>query len=200
MEETILTASKTVEDTVPVIDALSILLAEKLPTAIATVQTALISAQSSAQAIEGTLQILTAIPFLPMEPYNPDVPLPDALGEVATSLDPIPQSLIDMEKSLSTSQGNLTLVSTQVGEIATSVGDLRTTLNDTKQVLAQYQSVLSTLEGQVSVAQDNIGNVLNIVGWVVTVFLIWLGLAQIGLLTQGLEMVGVDIEGENQNQ
>lgn len=199
MEETILTASKTVGDTVPLIDSLAILLAEKLPTAIGTVQTALTSAQTSARSIEGTLQLLTSIPFLPMEPYNPDVPLPDALGEVVTSLDPIPQSLIDMEESLTTSQENLTMISSQVGTISENVGELRTTLNDTKQVIAQYQAVLTTLEGQISIAQANIGNVLNIVGWVVTIFLIWLGLAQIGLLTQGLEMVGVDIEGENKN-
>ena len=200
MENTIQTASKTVGDTVPLIDSFSVLIADKLPGAISAVQTALTSAQTSANAIEGTLKILTAFPLLPMEPYNPDTPLPDALGEVVTSLDPIPQSLIDMEESLTTSQGNLTSIATQVSTISKNVGELRTTLDGTKKVLGQYQTVLTTLEGQISVAQDNLENFLNIGAWVVTIFLIWLGLAQIGLLTQGLEMVGVDVEGENREK
>ena len=200
MENTIQTASKTVGDTVPLIDSFSVLIADKLPGAISAVQTALTSAQTSANAIEGTLKILTAFPLLPMEPYNPDTPLPDALGEVVTSLDPIPQSLIDMEESLTTSQGNLTSIATQVSTISKNVGELRTTLDGTKKVLGQYQTVLTTLEGQISVAQDNLEKFLNIGAWVVTIFLIWLGLAQIGLLTQGLEMVGVDVEGENREK
>jgi len=197
MEDTIQTASKTVEDTVPLIDSFSVLIADKLPSAISAVQSALSSAQTSAEALEGTLKIITAFPLLPMEPYNPDVPLPDALGDVVINLDPIPQSLIDMDKSLTTSQGNLTSISAQVGTIAKNVGELRTTLEGTKKVLSQYQTVLTTLEGQISVAQDNLGKFLNIGAWVVTIFLVWLGLAQIGLLTQGLEMVGFDVEGEN---
>jgi hypothetical protein len=196
MENTIQTASKTVQDTVPLIDSFSVLIADKLPGAVSAVQSALSSAQVSAQAIEGTLKILTAIPLLPIEPYNPDKPLPDALGEVVTSLDPIPQSLIDMQESLSTSQDNLASISTQVSTISKNVGELRTTLEDTKKVLAQYQNVLTTLEGQIGLAQENLENFIKIGAWIVTIFLIWLGLAQIGLLTQGLEMVGVDVEGE----
>jgi hypothetical protein len=93
---TIRTTGKSVKDTLPMIESLTKLTSEDLPATIETTQKALTSAQSSARVIDSTLGLLTTIPLLPLEPYDPQVPLGDSLGSVAKSLEPLPKSLISM--------------------------------------------------------------------------------------------------------
>jgi peptidoglycan hydrolase CwlO-like protein len=167
-----------------------------LPDAILATQSALTSAQSSAKSVESTLTLITAFPLLPFDPYQPEVPLTEALGEVSTSLDPIPQSFVAMEDSLKTSKGNMTMLSAQVAVIANNVGELKTNLADAQKVLSQYQTVLGTLQQQIDAVLGNLPQLLNIMAWVLTVIFVWLGLTQVGLLYQGFEMVGAEGEKE----
>jgi len=190
LENTIRTMGKAVRDSVPLVESLSILIGKDLPDAILATQSALTSAQSSAKSVDSTLTLLTAFPFLPIEPYAPEVPLTDALGEVSASLDPIPQTFVAMEDSLKTSQGNLKLLSAQVAVIANNVGELKTNLADAREVLAQYQAILATLGGQIDAALAILPRLMNLMAWLLTVIFVWLGLTQVGLLYQGLEMVG----------
>ena len=192
LENTIRTSGKAVQDSVPLVDTLSILMGKDLPDAILATQSALNSAQSSAKSVESTLTLLTAFPFLPIDPYQPEVPLTDALGEVSTSLDPIPQSFASMEDSLKTSQGNLKMLSAQVTVIANNVGELKTSLADAQKVLTQYQTVLATLGQQINAALASLPRLMNIMAWLLTVIFVWLGLTQVGLLYQGFEMVGAE--------
>jgi hypothetical protein len=187
IESTIQTASTSIEDTVPLINSFQELLNESLPTAVQSIQTALVSAQSSAQAIEGTLQLLSSIPFLPIGAYNPEIPLGDALGAVSSSLEPIPQSFIDMADNLGTSQDNLVTVADQVSTISQNVGGLKTSLTQTQLVLSQFQTVVSTLQNQIDSVQESLPTAVTGVVWFATIFFFWLGITQIGLLTQGLE-------------
>ena len=196
LENTIRTMGKAIQDSVPLVDSLSILMGKDLPDAILATQSALTSAQSSAKSVESTLTLLTAFPLLPIDPYQPKVPLTDALGEVSTSLDPIPQSFAAMEDSLKTSQGNLTMLSAQVAVIANNVGELKTNLADAQKVLTQYQTVLATLGQQIDAALASLPRLMNIMAWLLTVIFVWLGLTQVGLLYQGFEMVGAEGEKE----
>lgn len=187
MESTIQTAGKSIEDTIPMMESFTELLTNDLPATIQSTQTAIVSAQSSAQAIEGMLQLLSAIPLLPIGTYDPEVPLADALADVSTSLDPIPQSLTDLAEDLETSQDNMTLIAAQVETISINVGALRTNLTQTQEVLSRVRDVIATLQRQVAATRSGLPGGLNAAVWFLTVFFIWLGITQIGLLTQGLE-------------
>jgi methyl-accepting chemotaxis protein len=189
IESTIQTASKSLEDTIPMFDSVTGLLRNDLPTSILSMQTALGSAQAAAQSIEGFLVILSSIPLLPLGTYDPEVPLTGALGDVSTSLDPIPQSFIDMADNLQTSQGNLSLISAQVNIMSGNVGELKTSISQSQEVLAEYQEVIHSLQIRVNSIQSNLPTVLDGIAWVMTIFLIWLGITQVGLLTQGLERI-----------
>jgi len=201
METTIQTAGKSIEDTIPLMESFTELLTNDLPATIRSTQTALVSAQSSAQAIESTLQLLSAIPLLPIGAYDPEVPLAEALAEVSASLDPLPQSLTDLAGNLETSQDNMDLIATQVETISINVGALRSNLTQTKDVLSRVRVVIATLQGQVNNIRSGLPGGLNAAVWFLTVFFIWLGITQIGLLTQGLERlrpeVGAPTTGEN---
>jgi hypothetical protein len=188
-----------VEDTTPLMDSISKLMGTGLPDAILATQSALTSAQSSARSVESTLALITSFPLLPIEPYQPEVPLTDALGNVSASLDPIPQSFTSIEDSMKTSKGNITMLAAQINIIANNVSELRTNLNDAQQVLSQYQMVLGTLQKQVDATLVNLPQLLNGMAWGVTIILVWLGLTQVGLLYQGFEMVGAEGKEEPEN-
>lgn len=199
LENTIRTMGKAVEDTSPLMESISNLMGSGLPDAILATQSALNSAQSSARSVESTLALITSFPLLPIKPYQPEVPLTDALGNVSASLDPIPQSFTSMEDSLNTSKGNIIMLAAQVNIIANNVSELRANLTDAQQVLSQYQAVLSTLQKQVDATLASLPQLLNGLAWGVTIILVWLGLTQVGLLYQGFEMVGGEGKEDQEN-
>ncbi len=87
MESTLTTVAESLAETPELLDAISDLISNDLPDTIGATQASLEAAQSSAEIIENVLIILTSIPFLPGDPYEPEVPLHVSLGEVSTSLD-----------------------------------------------------------------------------------------------------------------
>lgn len=189
LENTIQTASRAIGDSVPIIEALASLMSESLPDAIEATQTSLVTAEDAARSIESTLRLVTSIPLLPLESYDPDVSFVKALGDVSSSLDPIPDSMKEMESSLNKTKGNLTMISAQVSIISRSIGDLKTSLFELQDVLDQYLNVFSTLQERIDSIYNNLPTIVNVSAWITTFIFIWLGIAQLGLLTQGLERV-----------
>ncbi len=189
---TIQTTGQTVSDTLPLIDAISQVTVHDLPVTISSTQTALASAQASAQVVDVTLAALTSIPFLPLAQYQPAVPLSDALGTVSDSLDHIPASLVSLEHSLATASTNLQTIEAQFDRIAADIDGLGLSLAAARSVINQYGQVVATLQAQLALARDNLPRQIDTIAWFITLALIWLGLTQVGLLMQGLEMLGLE--------
>jgi methyl-accepting chemotaxis protein len=189
LESTIQTASKAVDDSVPMVESISGLLSGNFPDAIEATQTGLTTLQDAAGSIESTLQLLTSIPFLPIERYAPEVAFTDALEDVSESLDPISQSLVEMEGTLNTTQGNMIMIAAQLRIMSRNISDLKSSLYDIQLVLEQYQEVITTAQEKVDSIRINLSTIITVTAWIFTIIFIWLGIAQLGLLTQGLERV-----------
>jgi peptidoglycan hydrolase CwlO-like protein len=189
LSATLQTTGKAIKDTNPIVVEVSELVADELPDAIFKTQTALTSAQASARLIERTLTIISNLPLLPIEAYNPPVPLDVALGEVVTSLEPLPDTLSAMESTLSTSQGNLIMIEAEFNIMARHINEINGSLTGARAVITQYQGVVSSLQEQINNLQTNLPTWMNMATWFITIGLVWLGLTQLGLLAQGLEMV-----------
>jgi hypothetical protein len=171
------------------VESISGLLSGSIPQAIGATQTALTSLQSAAATLESTLLLITAIPFLPIEDYAPDISFSTALDDVSESLDAIPESLAAMEDTLNTTQGNLTLLAEQVRIISRNISELKSSINEIQLVMEQYQDVISTVQEKIDSFRSNLSIIITVTAWVFTIIFIWLGIAQLGLLTQGLERV-----------
>jgi peptidoglycan hydrolase CwlO-like protein len=186
---TLQTTGQAINDTSPLVDTIKVLIADDLPVTISATQSALDSAKSSARLIESTLRIITSIPLLPLEDYNPPIPLETALGNVSTSLESLPESLASMEESLNTSQDNLVLIEAEFNTMAQQVEEINTSLTDARLVIGEYQQVVATLDQQIAGLEENLPRWIGILAWFFTFALIWLALTQLGLLAQGAEMV-----------
>lgn len=198
IENTVQTAGKGIDDSVPMVESLSTLLSDNIPQAISATQTGLTTLQDAAGTFESTLQLVTSIPFLPIEGYDPDVSFSDALEDVSQSLDAIPQSLSEMEGTLSSTEGNLVMMGAQINIIARNISELKDSFYEIQLVFAQYQEVISVAQTKLDSFRDSLQTGIIVTAWIFTIIFVWLGIAQLGLLTQGLERV--DMRSANSTQ
>lgn len=194
VEGTTRAVAVTVNDTRPVIQVVSDLTATSLPQTIAGTRSALDVAAASATSIDVILASLGAVNVagfdLGLPEYDPETSLASSLTEINDNLAPLEDSFSDIAVSLETADGNLSTVNTQMVAVADSLSNFDTTITDAKTVTGQYkivlvqqQQVLQTLNTQIPVA----------VTWGVRgvmVLLAYLLIAQVGLLSQGIEMIG----------
>ena len=189
IENTVQTAARGIDDSVPMVKSLSALMSENIPQAISSTQTGLSTLQDAARTLESTLRLITSIPFLPIEGYDPDVSFSAALEEVSQSLDAIPQSLSEMDNTMNATKGNLIMLGAQINIIARNISDLQDSFSEIQLVFDQYQEVISGVQVKLDIFRDNLQIVITVSAWIFTIIFIWLGIAQVGLLTQGLERI-----------
>ena len=183
----------------PTLDALRTLLGTELPDTIEATQDSLASAQTSAMNIDSVLTSLSRIPFLGSLVYNPEVPLNETLGGISDSLDPIPASLRSAKLGLDTAKTNLETMNTDLDEVAKSTDAISASTADAKRVIGEYKTLITGIQTRVDKIQTNLPGQLRLATLAVAVFFIWLALAQIGLYTQGMDILSRGRKSNDQN-
>jgi methyl-accepting chemotaxis protein len=190
LESTVAGVGDTVASSVPVVDSVATLLGEQLPATIQTTQKTLESVAASSETIDELLAVMSAIPFLGVDAYAPEVPLSQGFLDVAAGLEGIPESLqttreqlLTMNESLAGLEGGFDAIAENVGQIATSVGSAHT-------VLQEYGGVIDQLKSSVGWMSKALPTWVKYLRLGVSALLIWLGIAQFALITQGWELIG----------
>jgi methyl-accepting chemotaxis protein len=189
LKNTLEATSRAINATNPMLDSLSDLLTSSIPDSIYAIQNSLATAQSSARVIENFLKTVSSLPLLPIQPYNPPVPLHESLSDVSQSLDALPQSLMEMDKSLDSSRGNLILIEAEFRIMSRNVEQMNASLLDAQGVVDSYQNVVSDLQQRTANLSTNIPRWINNLAWFTTFLLILIAIAQLGLLVQGLTLI-----------
>ena len=195
------TTATTVEDTQPVLDEIDIIMSVTLPSTLEATTDSLYTAQEAAQVLESTIQSLDAFRFLlsdaPLlgdlvgqtgEPYNPEKPLADSLGELAANLEGLPDTFVEMSVNLSDTDDNLGSIQENLITMSDSVGLISSSLGEYKGMIIQSQSSLDDLTSILTSIQSNLPTILNGAVIVLTLFFIWLLAAQVVILSQGWEL------------
>jgi hypothetical protein len=195
------TTATTVEDTQPVLDEIDTIMAVTLPSTLEATTDSLHTAQEAAQVMESTIQSLEAFRFLlsdmPMlgdlvgqtgEPYNPEKPLADSLGEMAANLEGLPDTFVEMSVNLSDTDDNLRSIQENLITMSDSVGLISSSLGEYQGKIIQSQSSLDDLTSILTNLQSNLPTILNWVAIVLTLFFVWLLAAQVVILSQGWEL------------
>jgi hypothetical protein len=179
-----------IDDTVPVIDVAAELLNDQLPSTIETTQDALTSVATSAQLVDGMLGVISAIPLLGTDRYSPEAPLSQGLQDVSDSLDGIPELLLTAGEGLGAGTKSLQAVKEGFAAMGRSIGETTTSLDSAQAVLEDYQQIVADLQGTVSYVDESLPGWLRAIRWGLTLTLVWLGVAQLALITQGWERFG----------
>ena len=201
LSEMLGTTAATVEDTKPVLEELDTILAVTVPTTLESTTDSLYTAQEAAQILESTLQsldtfrvVLSGVPlvgdFLPQtgESYNPEKPLADLLGEMATSLEGLPDTFVDISANLSATGENLESIQGNLVTMSDSVGKISSSLSEYEKMVTQSKSSMDNLASILADLQKNLPAILNGAAIVLSLFLAWLLAAQIVILSQGWEL------------
>lgn len=175
--------------TAPTLDAVSGLLTEQLPETLAATQGTLSSLASTAQIVDDLMLAVSSIPILNIGRYNPETGLSAGIEKVAASLEEIPLSLGEAERGLAVANDSLSGLQRDISAIEDSMTQIATNLEDARAVVADYQRIVVEMQGVVTNVRDNLPEWLRWVRFGLSLVLIWLGIAQLGLLTQGWELV-----------
>jgi hypothetical protein len=191
LQTTVKTTATTLGSIQPLIDDISILMEDELPKTIRATQQSLTTAQESAAVIDTVLITLSAIPLIGI-PYNPEVSLPTALGDVAKTMEGLPEKFIAMKKNLENTGDNLQVVEADLETVAVTIGDIQSGVGQYDSVLKGYQDSLAQVQKQLDGLVKNMPVYINMLVIALTVFLVWMAIAQLGLLTQGWELMHRD--------
>ena len=195
------TTAATVEDTKPILDEFDIIMATTLPSTLKAATDSLYTAQEAATVLESTMKSLDTFRFLlastpmlgdvvklPAESYNPEKPLADSLGELASGLEGLPDTFVKMSANLSNTDDKLAAVQGNLITMSDSVKLISSSLSEYQQMLTQSKSSMDNLTSILTSIQDNLPTILNGVAIVLTLFFAWLLAAQVVILSQGWEL------------
>ena len=179
-----------IDDTAPILDVAAELLGEQLPSTIQATQETLSAVATSARLVDDILGVISVIPFLGTDRYNPDVPLHQGFQDVADGLDGIPEMLLAAGEDLSAGAESLDEIKEGFAAMGQGISETTTSLESAQTVLQDYQTIVGDLEGTLSSVRASLPGWLRTLRWVFTLGLVWFGIAQIGLMTQGWELIG----------
>lgn len=178
--------------TVPAIENLTTLTEEDLPAAIRSAQVSLVSAQDAAQVIDRILRVIAGIPLLGRSlSYNPEVPMHDALGQLVADLDSVPATLEEIGGSISSSDDQLLAIQASLELMAVDIAGVSASLEQGQEVVLEYQLQVNALQIWLARARAGLPGVLDGVAWFFTMSFVWLGMAQVSVILEGLRLLGV---------
>jgi methyl-accepting chemotaxis protein len=195
------TTAAALEETRPVLDNVDTMMAETLPSALKAASDSLLAAEQGAQVLEGAIQsldkfrvLLAATPLLgdllPQSgpSYSPEKPLGASLGDLAASMQGLPDTFAEMSASLSSTGDKLMAVQGNLITMSDSVKQISSSLSQYEDMVAQSRSSMDSLTLILTSVQDNLNAILNGVAIVLTLLLAWLLAAQVVMLSQGWEL------------
>jgi hypothetical protein len=188
LESTVQTIATTVKSSEPMVVSIDKLLNEDLPATMEATYASLVTAEQSAAAIDGVLTTLSNIPIIGI-PYDPEVPLGSALGGVAEKVSVLPARFQELATNLQSTTDNLERFEADLSTMAASIGQIESSVAQYKSVVSGYQQSLEQVQQQLTGLSAALPGIVNSLVWGLSIFLAWMAIAQIGLMTQGWELV-----------
>jgi methyl-accepting chemotaxis protein len=195
------TTAGSVEDTIPLLDEINVMMSETVPAAFTSASESLKTAQQAAVVLDSAIKslenfqvLLSSAPVLgafveqPQKFYNPDTPLADSLGELADNLEGLPVTFTEMSADLDIADDNLVTIKDNLTTMSASVGLISQSLSEYETMVEQSQSSMESLSSMLSSVHDNLPRIMNGIAAVLSLFFLWLLAAQVVIFSQGREM------------
>lgn len=176
-------ATTAITTTQPALSSLEQLTGSSLPQTIGSTRQALDSAQQTARIVDGVLGTLAIFGV----DYNPEVPLNVAIERVSTSLADVPAELEEVSRGIGTANEQVSAVADDLGDVAANLDALSLQIGEATGVIQDYQALAGDLRAELSAVKEAAPRWILGARIGMTLLLIWMGLAQIGLITQGAE-------------
>ena len=181
--------AKALTDTLPAMDSVTNLIGGELPTMLETTRDTLRNVAQNVKVLDKVIGGITSIPLLGLDALKPASELAPGFELVADTLNGIPDQLRNVSKDVKNASTNLQSMSSVIDVVSVNISDIGGSLKSAQSVVAQYQGVIKDLQGQLTLIRTGLPMWLTYARWGLWALLIWLGVAQLGLLTQGWELM-----------
>jgi hypothetical protein len=161
------------------------LLKKDLPGTLATAQTALESAASTAKVVDNFLRGLSRIQFLNIN-YNPNVPLDQSITDIGSSLNNLPPTLEKIGAELDGITGKLPDMVKAVHGLGTTISSITTTLAKAQTVLKEYAAQLARTTTAVQQISGGVPMYVTLFISALTFIMLWIVAVQLIVLAIGL--------------
>jgi methyl-accepting chemotaxis protein len=175
------------QDTASTTRAFGRLASGDLAQVITDTRTALKLVSTTAGAVDDTLRVVTQLPLVGSGRYRPKVPLATSIDRVQQSLAPVPGQLVDIGDQLGSAAGSIETIGGSLGRVGANVSQAEASLRQARDAVGSYQQTVAGLQDRAAHLEEDIARVLRIARAFATLALLWLLVAQVGLLTQGYE-------------
>jgi len=127
-------------------------LSAALPSTFENIDAALATVEQLAETVDSTLAALSSLPFGP--DYNPDVPFPEAIGNLRTALDPISEQLATISAELQNFAAGSGDLNAEIDSLTADVERTRDALSGTDALITQYRQT-TTEAGELAAETRN---------------------------------------------
>jgi len=175
------------DKTTPLFESMSDIVGGDLVNTVSKIQESLRSLQTTARVIDSTLSLVTSIPFVSSEPYQPEVPLDKSVSNISDGMKDLPTSLEDLKVSMISASDSITALPNTVHQLAAEIDKINASLTSAREVVTKYQTIVDRMITQLTFVQKTLPFTLTMVWLAFTLIFVWMACAQMGLYTQGLE-------------
>jgi ABC-type transporter Mla subunit MlaD len=186
IETTMGDVSATLKNTADLTSSVSDIAGTDVLNIVRQTRTSLDSVEKTAQLVDDVLGVVSRIPLVGAR-YQPEVPLHVSIQRVGQSLDPLPASITQVQHDLKAASTNLAAIERDVTTLTTRLGAIEENLKTVQKATHEYRAIAADLRTGLDTVQTGLPRVLRGFVWFGTAIMIWLMVAQLGLLTQGLE-------------
>jgi methyl-accepting chemotaxis protein len=189
MRAALLTLAQSVHDASPILESLSSITGVTLPETITATQASLGTAQTTSKTIEDILRLITSIPLMPGDPYNPKVPLHTSLGQISADLNEISPKLLAMDKNLGEAQTNLKALESDIIQVNLELLWISEKLTAAVDVTRQYRELVAGLQSPLETLKNQVPGWIGTITAFLVFFLAWLAIYQVDLLVRGYRLI-----------
>lgn len=181
--------SQTVGDAGPLLDQVSVVVTNDVPSSVEAVQMTIPDVAQAAGAIDDTMSLLSAFRLerrvfgIPIDfdlgiDYNPARPLDVTVLQLNDSLADMPDNLRALEDSLETAGQNLMTASEDLENIEVQMEQLRESIAVIEPLLDNYLELANETGQQLRLAQADLESSVGTIKLIITILFLWLALNQ----------------------
>jgi hypothetical protein len=185
-------ASRSMQATADVTDSVADLIGEDFSLVVSETQQSLLTVQNSAQMIDNTLSLISRIPLIGpglSGGYRRDMPLGSSIQGVSESLEPVTGSLKDVQSGLKQTSRNFELMKEDLENLIGTIDGIESSLADAETMMTDYQVLFSRSQEKLQNARAAAPKIVQNALLAGKAFLIWLLIAQVAMLLQGVGMM-----------
>lgn len=196
VEAATLNMAKTVTDTRPLLDQVSVVVSQNAPASVEAMQASIPALASVAATIDQTLLILSqfridevifGVPFqydLGID-YQPEVPFDQAFIGLGDSLDGLPEELRSVEGNLTIANTNLAAISESIVAISRDIETINSRVAEVPAQLDSYIGIVRQIDNSLQTIRTQVTQQQERVKLILTFVLVWWGMPQIALVIIG---------------